>query len=473
MTGKARFLLALAAPLLVLHAAQARAADPSEAQTIRTVKLQVQPAPEPVYALQYRLETPYMEQRPGNGALLYQTAVAQSMETNSGPHALDADTLRQWYDSPTAELPLDEVRATIDRFEQTFHYLALAARSETCAWEYPAREKGLQYTMPQLGQYRTLFRLLALKGRLEVHDGDFDAALKTLRTGFCMAQDVGGGPSMIQHLVGIGIATGIVRQVEALVQTAGAPNLYWALTALPDPPLDPRPSLEAESAILYAQLPELLTLEDKPLSNAEAMDLWQKAIALIGFEWDRSGQWMEKSWLTLKLMEQYPRAKAHLLERGCDAETVESWPALYAVLLDQHHEFRRVRDLYFKWAYLPYAQAVDGLNQAEKEFSAQWQDASAFAAALPAMYRISFTRTRLVRDIAILRCVEAIRMYAADHEGKLPGALADITKVPVPTDPLRGQPFHYKLTGDTAVLESPIPPEGGPRDGLRYEITLK
>ncbi|MBN1362893.1 MAG: hypothetical protein JW993_20005 [Sedimentisphaerales bacterium] len=473
MTDKIRFLLALTAPLLVLRAAQAQAADPPQAQTIHTVKLQVGPAPEPRYALQYRFETPYMEQRPGDGALLYQMAIAQSLETNSGALALDGDTLRQWYDSPIEELPLEEVRAAIGRFQQTFHFLGLAAESETCTWEYPAREEGFQYMTPQLVQYRTLFRLLALKARLEVHDDDFEAALKTLRTGYCMARDVGAGPSMIQHLVGLSIAAGITDQVEALIQKPGAPNLYWALTVLPDPPIDPRAAMEMESAVLYRELPELLTLEDKALSNAQATELWQKAIALAGLDWRGSGQWMEKTWLTVKLMKQYPQAKAHLRERGYPADKVESWAPLYVVLLDQHHEFRRVRDMCFKWAYVPYTQAAEGLKQAEREVSRLWEDAGPFAAALPAMYRVGFLRTRLARDIAILRCVEAIRMYAADHDGKLPGALADITKVPVPTDPLRGAPFHYELTGDTTILESPIPPDGGPRDGLRYEITLK
>jgi hypothetical protein len=473
MTGKLRFLPALASLLLIVHAKQAFAADPPQAETIRTVKLRIQPAPEPTYALQHRLETPYMEQRPGNGALLYQMAIAQLLETNAGPPTLDRDTLVQWYDSPIESLPLTEVRAAIGRFKQTFDYLEMASRCETCAWEHPVREDGFQYMMPQLGQYRTLFRLLALKARLEIHDGDFEAALKTLRMGFSMARDVGGGPSLIQHLVGIGVTAGLAHQVETLIQTTGAPNLYWALTVLPDPPIDPRPSMEMESAVLYAQLPELLTLEDKVLSNTQAMDLWQKAVALVGLEWNHPGEWLEKTTVTVKTMEWYPQAKAHLLERGYPADKVESWPVLYVILLDQHHEFRRVRDLYFKWAYVPYPQAVGGLKQADRELSALWEKSGPFAAALPPMSRISFLRARLARDIAILRCVEAIRMYAADHEGKLPRTLTEITKVPVPADPFRGEPFHYELAGDTAILESPIPPDGGPKDGLRYEITLK
>ena len=64
-------------------------------------------------------------------------------------------------------------------------------------------------------------------------------------------------------------------------------------------------------------------------------------------------------------------------------------------------------------------------------------------------------------------------MHAADHDGKLPKSLAEITAVPLPTDPLNGGAFHYELIGGKAILESSIPPDGGPKDGLRYEITLR
>jgi hypothetical protein len=77
------------------------------------------------------------------------------------------------------------------------------------------------------------------------------------------------------------------------------------------------------------------------------------------------------------------------------------------------------------------------------------------------------------RDLAVLQSVEAIRSYVASHKGQLPQALADITEVSVPKDPLSGQAFRYARTGATAVLESPAPPGGEKRQELRYEITIK
>ncbi len=69
--------------------------------------------------------------------------------------------------------------------------------------------------------------------------------------------------------------------------------------------------------------------------------------------------------------------------------------------------------------------------------------------------------------------MEAIRMYAADHDGRLPDSLNDITKVPVPADPVRGEEFVYQVVEGKAVLEGPAPPGESPSEGIRYELTLK
>ncbi|HEX5269924.1 MAG TPA: hypothetical protein VFW33_05535, partial [Gemmataceae bacterium] len=82
---------------------------------------------------------------------------------------------------------------------------------------------------------------------------------------------------------------------------------------------------------------------------------------------------------------------------------------------------------------------------------------------------------RLDRRIAALRCVEALRLYAAAHDGKLPVALADVKEVPIPDDPMTGKPFAYKVDGDTATITAG-PPPGDPtpaQNTLIYELTLR
>lgn len=478
MTRNVCRLLAVATIAIALRGEQAPAADPPKTPTIRTIRLEVDPAPEPRFALQYLFETPYAGQEPGNAAFLYQTAIGQMMQTNSGEDAIDGDTLRQWVDDPIEKLPLEKVRPAIARFEQSFRLLEAAARRDRCMWEYPTREGGVTYVNPLLNEYRMLSRLVAVKAKLEIHSGDFDAALGTLRCGIIMARNLGDGPNFIQHLVGVAMAAGTLRQLDALVQKPHAPNLYWALTALLDPLVDIRKAVQMESEALHVELPELQTLEHTVLSNEQVLDLWRRAAAMLGADQDDPGWWLSKTMMIAGAMKLYPHAKARLIEQGHPAGTVESWPPLHVILLDQHQQFRAASDRIFKWTYIPYTQARNGLKQADEEMSQLYQQdgaamANPFLTFLPATERICFLDARLARDIAMLRCIEAIRMYAADHDGKLPRSLAEITAVPFPTDPLNGGAFHYELTGGKAVLESAIPPDGGPKDGLRYEITLR
>ncbi len=91
----------------------------------------------------------------------------------------------------------------------------------------------------------------------------------------------------------------------------------------------------------------------------------------------------------------------------------------------------------------------------------------------PAHERVRITMKRLDRHVAALRCVEALRLYAAAHDGKFPKELSSITEGPVPNDPVMQKPFVYRCTGSDAVLEAPAPKGATEREAIRYELKLK
>jgi hypothetical protein len=68
---------------------------------------------------------------------------------------------------------------------------------------------------------------------------------------------------------------------------------------------------------------------------------------------------------------------------------------------------------------------------------------------------------------------EAIRSYAASHDGQLPQTLAEVTEVPVPKDPMSGAAFRYTRTGAGAVLEPTAPDDSDAKGIIRCEITVK
>ncbi len=74
----------------------------------------------------------------------------------------------------------------------------------------------------------------------------------------------------------------------------------------------------------------------------------------------------------------------------------------------------------------------------------------------------------------MVRYIEAIRLYAANHNGSLPPSLEAITEAPVPIDPATGKFFDYKVDGSTATLTAPAPPryESIPQYKIRYELKL-
>jgi hypothetical protein len=97
---------------------------------------------------------------------------------------------------------------------------------------------------------------------------------------------------------------------------------------------------------------------------------------------------------------------------------------------------------------------------------------------LPAIHKVAVAFNRLERRITALRIIEAVRMYAAAHEGRLPDKLADITEAPVPKDPGTGQPFQYRRDNKAATLIAPplklrFPGRAAAgATGQRYRLTM-
>jgi hypothetical protein len=90
----------------------------------------------------------------------------------------------------------------------------------------------------------------------------------------------------------------------------------------------------------------------------------------------------------------------------------------------------------------------------------------------PAYDRARLIVKRLDNHVNALQVVEAIRQYAATHDGQLPQTLGDI-KDTVPNDLVSGKPFEYNRTDAGATLQSAIPEGGNERDAIHYDIVLE
>ena len=176
--------------------------------------------------------------------------------------------------------------------------------------------------------------------------------------------------------------------------------------------------------------------------------------------------------LTVISLRGYPIAKQGLVERGFSAEAVEAMPVAQVILLFTLRQFEELRDELLKWFYVPYAEGLQGAQAAEKRLEtarAEFIEVLPVASLLlPAVGNVRSAVVRADRQIAVLRIIEALRIYGASHEGRLPEKLADITQVPVPVDPATEKSFEYRLEGDTAHLQGPVL-RG---QSLHYEIRM-
>lgn len=442
-------------------------ATPEETVT----RLVLTPASEPVPSLRYRLLPSLIELHKGNAAIHYNKATLLSHSKS-----LDAieEKLVAWQEMPFDKLPREEMQTALADWTTLFNQLDMAARRDACDWELPMREQNaFAILLPEIQELRRYSRLLVCKARLEIAEGNFPTALRTLQTGFALARHTAAGPTLINGLVGIAIANQMCVVINDWSQAPGAPNLYWALTSLPQPLIDLRPAMETESAMLYLSYPMLRDLESHAYTTAE----WQAFLIRLKHDLDNLGLRGELSnqvAFTALVAKSYPGAKRRLLAKGLDAKKVDAWPVMQVVVLDAMQTYDETRDRMFRWFYVPYAQAADGLDAADEAFKKQSQADEGLPIAnllLPAVNSAYFATVRLERHLAALRIIEAIRMYGAAHGKQLPARLADIREVPIPIDPASGETFVYRLDGASALLAGPRLQHAVLNDrGLRYDI---
>jgi hypothetical protein len=173
-----------------------------------------------------------------------------------------------------------------------------------------------------------------------------------------------------------------------------------------------------------------------------------------------------------------PTIKRELTLHGTPPEKVEAMPLHQAAMLHTINLYRELVADGMKWYSLPYPRAMTEMRKARARAERARQDRGEVIPIgwqlFPALEATRQAVARTDRQIAALRVIEALRIYGASHEGKLPDGLQDITEVPIPDDPVTDQPFAYRRDGDTAFLEGPGT-EDPPRpvlQALNYEITL-
>ncbi|MGW8257489.1 MAG: hypothetical protein ACWGMZ_08395 [Thermoguttaceae bacterium] len=352
--------------LLLLFSIQSAAAAADESP-IKTQKIVLYPMPEPRPALKYKFLPPFIDLKPGNAALFYDRLPGESSDFFNNYKMWEKAC--DWAEAPLAELQKPENRSVIEGWKEKINQIKRASQCESCDWQTPIREYGVYTLLPDLQQTRQFARLLGPYARLQIADGKFDQAVETLQAGYALGRHAAEGPTIVQGLVGCAIVGMMSYQVHDFIQQPGAPNLYWALTYLPDPIIDLRPCYEGESDFLYLTLPELRDIDKKSMTPEQCRDILNQGIIKLGISGLLNQLNHEPaSFLSTGLvLESYPRAKSFLIDRGWPAEKVESMPVCQVVLIAALRQYEEIHDEIFKNLSLPYPEAAKRIEKFESK----------------------------------------------------------------------------------------------------------
>lgn len=462
-------------------AASIVAAAPAPPNGPRLIRLAPQSSAKQVGAFRYRLLPDPLDRTPGNAATLWRFA-------GDALHEVKHKMTNEEYDwaaaTPPQKLPRKEVHDLLAHYTGTLRLARQAACRERCDWELPPLTfQTIQAYLPlsMLQNCRTLATLLSIQCRLQLVEGRFDDAAETLQTGFAMSRHLCQGDLLIQNLVGIAIATIMLGQVEEWIQTPGSPNLYWALTDLPRPFCDLRRSIEHEWNTFHRSFPNLRRLRNEKLTERQAKELVKEVFDVLNKLAEDNATDIAASKRTrdeaekfrkfgesIRAGESYSKARQHLLDLGQTAKEIDALSKTQVILLWYVDQYDRVRDDVLKLLSLPTWQATPQMEATFKE--GHNTENVILRLLIPSSNKIWIASNRLERQIAGLRCAEALRLYAAKHEGKPPAKWSDITEVPLPIDPITGKGFDEFYAAD-GLLEVPPPPDlPVPLLGRRYEL---
>lgn len=458
------------APFLLLFSVSSLAAQSSD----NTVTLKVHPAGEPSPALKYQLLPDVPDVSPGNAALFYYRAFSPEWYG--------------WRNQPKIYEKMEAVmQAPLSSLSQTgwtwladsgqLRELDLAARHEYCDWNLTARlrAEGVRMLLPDMQSFRELSRMLAIRTRLAIAAHQYDKAIYSVQTGLALARNIAEAPLLICVLVGVSCADQQLTQLESMMQSPSAPNLYWALTDLPRPFFELRKAYGGEKLLVFSEMPLLKDIEKVHLGPEQIQALAGQCERMLALNDSNSGAPPGKMELVALTLRAYPAAKQSLIAQGWKPDQVEALPALQVVFIHALREALKMRDDSFKWTSLPYPQALAGMRRAEAELNARRHvlALNPLIGLIQPAVRAFQAPWRVERRIAALRTIEAIRLYASANDGRLPATLADIRMVPVPDDPLTGKAFGYQVQGDHFTLTGALPPgDEAPYMAMTYDVTL-
>lgn len=422
-------------------------------------RLSVYPAPLPEPSLKYRFLPDPVDQTPGNAALTYLMAFSLSPIDQRAYELLD---------KPVQDLRQAGAEDFLGKQYSALRQVRIATNRTECQWDPSFRQSGLDWTADYLNRTRWMADVLTIKIRLAIANGRYDEAVDALRDGFTLARNLAREGPLVQALVASGIEAVMLQNTTDLMQARNAPNLYWALANLPRTMIDLPEVLEMDTAAVFFSFPEL---KDHPeqLSAARSREVLSRLAT-----YSHGSATAEGAAALVEMMKAYPAAKDRLVRAGLKPQEVERLAANSVVLAYYVTRYRQQAQDLVKWAGLAPWESIPGLRGTADRVRADGQEYNALTLLLPAVHSADCHIASVDRELAMMICVEAIRAYAASHEGALPPNLEALSpQTPAAIDPMWGRPFEYEAHGNIVTLRGLAPQGETKRSEAVFRISFE
>ncbi len=379
-----------------------------------------------------------------------------------------------WLETAPSDLPLERVRAYLGYSSFQTRYLDEALKRRGCDFDRNIREAKdpVGYLIPEIQMMRELSRLQSMRFRLAIAEARIQDAIQIFAQQLAMGHHLDEEDFIVSNLVGIACADIGVSDAYYLSETAAAPNLYWAIAALPQPLVSMRRALAYERELAFEQFKQFREVDEIP----QPAIYWQRFVAELAEEakdWSDTGfgeleEFETPAAQAMLIGAAYPGAKFFLTEElGMESDKVEALPVTQVVFLGMRRLYEQLRDDSFKLQYLPSPQRA-GFSPYQAEMAAK--DKYGWITVLnnlflPAVQAAGSARDRLQQQLALLQTIEALRDHMAAHDGRLPELLSEL-RLPAPNDPVTLQPFEYVYEAGQAKLA------GAVTNAIKYELVL-
>jgi hypothetical protein len=322
-----------------------------------------------------------------------------------------------------------------------------------------------------------------------------DQAREGILVGLANSRHLAQTPFYVNQLVALAIQRIILKRADELISQPDSPNLYWALSKLPDSLVELDRAASFEADMFEQTFPAVRDL-DRPRDTKEWHKMARQLVELLELLGEIPKQ--ERPQGDGSVVEQFfqnlqPEEKNHLtkaVERArADLPRMLKIPAEKVAAMSDDEACVRWYS-YLRMAHDQHAAAIIGLPpreawpqlkklQQEVESMEEMTGTSGFGFLSGTSIYVS--TWSLKRKIDALRIIEAVRHHLASHKGQLPAALDEIKEVSIPIDRLTDKPYEWKVDGKTAILKAPPLPldvvepgsEAAKTGALEYRLQVR